>query len=86
MKHCIKLLAIWVIGMIFSAIVGVVDVVTLAFALINKGLRAACLWIVRRVGDFEDAYESCKGFVWYTENYAYKYFIDKLYPTEEDEP
>ena len=86
MKNVIKILVLSIIGTVFSVIIGAIDAMMLAFALISKGLRVAGLWVMERIGGIEESHDELKTLIWSTVNYAGEYLIDELYPTDEDEP
>ena len=88
MKNTIRLTLLAVIYVIVFAIVTVIDVLTVATLVLNKGFRwlssgAIAVLIDRRNADnVEDELISGSNI---TINYSYKSIVDLLYPTEFEE-
>ena len=86
MKNVIKILGMAIVGMISFVLVGVIDIIMWAFALLNKGVRLLMWRLLKLIDGCEVDYYEVRSMSWSLVNEGYKYIVDELYPTEEDEP
>ena len=81
MKSAIQFILTIIIGILVHAIVTTVDLITMAFVAINKGVRVVYAGILRVING-EDYYTEMSEMTWATINYAYKSYVNKMYPSE----
>lgn len=85
MKEILKTIPWALIGAISFIVVTIIDILMLTMGLLNKIVRLTLQWLMN-VLDVDETYEDLKNNndkINSMVNYAYKYCVDLMYPTEK---
>lgn len=78
----------WVVylplAIVLSIVIGVIDLAMLAVAYLTKGVRLLSLAWSNWIFD-DDTADAVKPMVWNKINMAYKYLVDEMYPTDDED-
>lgn len=87
MKKILMGLPVVIISIVSFVTVSLIDIILISVALLNRAVRSVFIWLISTFNTEMDSTDMREGVNTLTNtgvNYAYKHYIDLMYPVEED--